>query len=110
MVLIKPNPRDDFEKMEMHDHGCQFMYENGDELVLMDNKTFEEHSVPSKLVDGNLSKLLESGTQVRLRMTAEGRPIMISSMPTIKCTVAEVQEGRETSDKKKFTRCLSTPF
>lgn len=77
------------------------MYENGGELVLMDNKTFEEHTVSSKLVDGNLARLLESGTQVKLRMTTDGRPIMISSMPTIKCTVAEVQEGRETSDKKK---------
>lgn len=100
MVQIKPNPRDDFEKMEMRDSACQFMYQNGDEYILMDNKTFEEYCVPAKLVDTNLAKVLESGTQVKFRQS-EGRPIMVSAGPTVKCTIAEVVDARETTDMKK---------
>lgn len=59
VVLIKPNSRDDFEKMEMKDYTSQFMYQNDNELVFMNTKTFEEYSVPSQLVDSNLLKLLE---------------------------------------------------
>lgn len=59
MVLIKPNARDDFEKMEMKDYISQFMYQNGDELIFMNTKTFDEYSVPSKIVESNLLKLLE---------------------------------------------------
>jgi translation elongation factor P/translation initiation factor 5A len=86
--------------MEMRDSACQFMYQNGDEYVLMDNKTFEEYNVPAKLVDPNLAKVLESGTQVKYRQS-DGRPIMISAGPTIKCTIADVIDARESSDMKK---------
>lgn len=77
------------------------MYQNGDEYVLMDNKTFEEYCVPARLVDPNLAKVLESGTIVKFRQSGEGRPIMISAGPTVKCTIAEVVDARETSDMKK---------
>lgn len=77
------------------------MYQNGDEYVLMDNKTFEEYCVPAKLMDPNLAKVLESGTIVKYRQSGEGRPIMISAGPTVRCTVSEVVDARETSDMKK---------
>ncbi len=84
----------------MNDFPCQFLYQNGDEFVLMNNKTLEEYSVPSRIVDANLAKLMEGGTQVKLRIS-KGQPVMISAGPTIKCTVSEVLEIRESSDKKK---------
>lgn len=89
--------------MEMHDSACQFLYQNGDEFVLMDSKTFEEYSVSSKLIDPNLVKLMEAGTQVKLRLS-EGRPIMVTGGQTLKCTVSEIQDSRESSDKKKYYR------
>ena len=123
-MLIKPNSRDDFEKMEMKDYTSQFMYQNDNELVFMNTKTFEEYSVPSQLVDSNLFKLLEGtfyldtyiyhklkfmllgGTPVKVRMS-ESKPIMVTSNPTIKCTVAEVTEAKDSSDaKKKYGRLL----
>lgn len=101
MVVIKPNPRDDFNKMEMTDKPCQFMYQNGDELVLMDTKTLEEYSVPMRYVDPNLAKLIEGGTQVKLRLN-EGKPVMVSAGQSVKCTVANVLDSRESTDKKKY--------
>jgi translation elongation factor P/translation initiation factor 5A len=105
VVVIKPNPRDDFNKMEMTDKPCQFMYQNGDEFVLMDTKTLEEYSVPVKYVDPNLARLIEGGTQVKLRLN-EGKPVMVSAGQSVKCTVANVIDNRESTDKKKYVHLM----
>lgn len=107
VVQIKPNPRDDFEKMDLNDAGCQFLYQNGDEFVFMNTKTFEEYNVDRKVIDPNLGKILESGTMVKLRLNGV-KPIMVTSTPTVKCTVTEVQDVREQSDKKKYELDLSS--
>ena len=87
--------------MEMIDSSCQFMYQNDEEFVLTSTKTLEEYSVPSRLVDVNLAKLLEGGTPVKLRLN-NGRPIMVTAGQSVKCTVANVIDSKEGSDKKKY--------
>lgn len=84
----------------MNDAVCQFMYGNEDEYVLMNSKTLEEYAVPSKLMDPSLAKLLEGGSQVKVRLSKD-RPVMVTAGATLKCTVAEVMDSRE-SDKKKY--------
>ena len=93
--------------MEMNDAVCQFMYGSDDEYVLMNSKTLEEYSVPSKLMDANLAKLLEGGSQVKVRLSKD-KPVMVTAGATLKCTVAEVMDSRE-SDKKKYCRHYQAP-
>jgi len=41
----------------------QFLYEEGDALVVMDNATFDQHNIPKRLF-GNAVKFLKEGTNV----------------------------------------------
>jgi len=52
----------------------QYLYEDGDVLVIMDNETFDQHNVPKKLF-GNAVKFLKEGMNVVVAFESE-EPIM----------------------------------
>jgi len=52
----------------------QYLYEDGDALVIMDNETFDQHNVPKKLF-GNAVKFLKEGMNVVVAFESE-EPIM----------------------------------
>jgi elongation factor P len=52
----------------------QYLYEDGDALVIMDNETFDQHNVPKKLF-GNPVKFLKEGMNVVVAFESD-EPIM----------------------------------
>ncbi|MFI5157313.1 MAG: elongation factor P [Sphingobacteriales bacterium] len=52
----------------------QYLYEDGDALVIMDNETFDQHNVPKKLF-GNAVKFLKEGMNVVVAFESD-EPIM----------------------------------
>ena len=59
-------------RVETNDY--QYLYEDGNDLVVMDNNTFEQHNVPNILF-GNAIKFLKEGMNVIVAFESE-EPIM----------------------------------
>ncbi len=95
-TTIKPTPRDTFEKLELRDVTFSFLYKADGRLHLSNSKTFEEVALPAKLLAASqLGDILEGGAEVRVRMSEDGRPLMIIGSPNYICTVASVVPGKE---------------
>jgi elongation factor P len=52
----------------------QYLYEDGDSLVVMDNATFDQHNIPKKLF-GNTVKFLKEGMNVMVSFESD-EPLM----------------------------------
>jgi len=61
-------------RVETNDY--QYLYEDGDQLVIMDNATYDQHNVPKALF-GNAVKFLKEGMNVIVAFESE-EPIMAS--------------------------------
>lgn len=85
--------------LELRDISCKFLYANGEELYLMDEKTYEELTIPKSAVKESTLNLLEDGMALKLRM-AQDKPIGVILPRITKCTVSEVIESTEGTDKK----------
>ncbi len=85
--------------LELRDVACKFLYANGDELNLMDEKTLEELIVPRSVVKESILNLLEDGMPLKIRM-AQDKPVGLVLPRITKCTVSEVIESSEGTDKK----------
>lgn len=77
-------------ELEMQDVAFQYLYETDGLVYLLNPKTLEEISVPTRLIQGNLAKLLEGGTAVKVRMNGDQPVLVHPSVRNIKCTVANV--------------------
>lgn len=86
--------------LELKDVACQFLYRADDSIVVLGEKTLEEHVLDVAVVGDKLLGLLEGGTLIRVRFSGD-KAIAATGNKHIKCTVAEVLETRETSDKRK---------
>jgi len=62
----------DIARVETSDY--QYLYEDGDSLVVMDNSTFDQHNVPKRLF-GTAVKFLKEGMNVIVAFESE-EPIM----------------------------------
>jgi elongation factor P len=62
----------DIARVETSDY--QYLYEDGKDLVIMDNVTFEQHNVP-KMLFGNAVKFLKEGMNVIVAFESD-EPIM----------------------------------
>jgi elongation factor P len=62
----------DIRRVETSDY--QYLYEDGDSLVVMDNATYDQHNVP-KMLFGNAVKFLKEGTNVIVAFESD-EPIM----------------------------------
>ena len=94
-----------FSGLELRDISCKFLYANGEELNLMDEKTYEELTIPKSVVKESTLNLLEDGMALKLRM-AQDKPIGLVLPRITKCTVSEVIESTEGTDKKYNQRNL----
>lgn len=65
----------------------------------MDEKTFEEISIAKNIVKESTYNLLEDGMSLKLRM-AQDKPVGLILPRITRCTVAEVLESHEGTDKK----------
>lgn len=106
LTTIKPSARDLFEskhcraipikgscnvvELEMQDVIFRYLYEANDLIYLLNPKTLEEVAVPSRLVQGNLARLLEGGAAVKVRMNGEQPLLVHPAVRNVKCTVAKV--------------------
>src|SRR3569623_668237 len=61
----------DIARVETNDY--QYLYEDGNDLVIMDNTTYEQHNVP-KFLFGNAVKFLKEGVNVIVAFES-GEPI-----------------------------------
>lgn len=80
---------DTVEKARLDQTTYQFLYEDGDNLVLMDNNTYEQQTVSKDLV-GDAINFLQDGMSVELE-SYEGKPIGISLPEFVTLTVVETE-------------------
>ena len=65
----------------------------------MDDKTFEEFTISKAMVKPETYNLLEDGLSLKMRF-AQDKPVGLVLPRIIKCTVVEVLESAEGTDKK----------
>ena len=94
-------------ELEMNDVSFQYLYTADGLAFLLNPKTLEEISLPIQLVSGGLAKVMEGGTEVKVRMSQE-KPILVHSpQRTLKCTVSEVLERRDGNHRLRFDSSAS---
>ena len=93
------------EDVRLENRPMQYLYEEGDSLVFMDNATFENYSV-GKDLSGDILKYIKEGDTVTI-MLYEDRPISVEPpmFVTLKVTYAEPGLKGDTSNnpQKKVT-------
>jgi elongation factor P len=76
------------ERVRLEEKECQFLYEEGGHLNLMDQETFEQTAIDQDLIGDSLP-FLQEGMTLTVQ-TYEGRPLMVRLPET---TVLEVVES-----------------
>jgi elongation factor P len=69
----------------------QYLYDAGDEVVFMDEATYEQFSLPRETVADDLQFLQPSASV--LLLTADGRPAGLQLPASVELTVAETEPG-----------------
>ena len=93
---------DTVEKVRLDTKDYQFLYEDGDMLVFMDQESYEQINLPSDLL-GDARPFLQDGMQVTLEMYDE-RPISVQLPDQIEATIVEadaVVKGQTASSSYK---------
>jgi len=93
---------DTVERVRLDTKEFQFLYEDGDMLVFMDNETFEQISLPSDLL-GDARPFLQDGMQVSLELW-EDKPISVQLPQQVEATIVEadaVVKGQTASSSYK---------
>ena len=85
--------------LEIKDSSCKYLYSTDSEIYLLDEKSFEEIVVSKALVKESTINLLEDGMSLKVRF-AQDKPVGLVLPRITKCTVAEVIESTEGTDKK----------
>jgi len=105
------------EKVRLEQKDFQFLYEQGDELVFMDNETYEQLSLQKDWV-GERSAFLQDGITVTVEMHEE-KPIGINLPDQVTLEVVETEpvvKGQTVSSSYKPSqlengvRCMVPPF
>jgi elongation factor P len=93
---------DTIEKVRLDTKDYQFLYEDGDQLVFMDQDTYEQINLPSDLL-GDAKAFLQDGMQVMLELWDE-RPISVELPSQVEATIVEadaVVKGQTASSSYK---------
>jgi elongation factor P len=80
-----------FARVHTEVKNVQYLYDSGDEVVFMDEETFEQFGLPRSGVEDELSFLQPSSTVQML--TVDGRPSGIQLPASVELTVAETEPG-----------------
>jgi len=70
---------------------AQYLYDSGDEVVFMEDKTYEQFSLPRKSVAEEL-EFIPPSTSVQI-LTVDGRPAGLQLPSSIELAVAETEPG-----------------
>ncbi|MFC3099323.1 elongation factor P [Altererythrobacter lauratis] len=93
---------DTVERVRLDTKDYQFLYEDGDQLVFMDQDTYEQINLPSDLL-GDARPFLQDGMQVMLELWDE-RPISVELPSQVEATIVEadaVVKGQTASSSYK---------
>ena len=93
---------DTIERVRLDTKDYQFLYEDGDMLVFMDQDTYEQITLPSDLL-GDARPFLQDGMQVSLELWDE-KPISVALPSQIEATIVEadaVVKGQTASSSYK---------
>lgn len=93
---------DTIERVRLDTKEFQFLYEDGDMLVFMDNDTYEQITLPADLL-GDARPFLQDGMQVTLELW-EDRPISVDLPAQVEALIVEadaVVKGQTASSSYK---------
>ncbi len=93
---------DTVEKVRLDTKDYNFLYEDGDQLVFMDQDTFEQINLPADLL-GDARPFLQDGMQVSLELWDE-RPISVALPGQVEAMIVEadaVVKGQTASSSYK---------
>ncbi|MFN4039901.1 MAG: elongation factor P [Erythrobacter sp.] len=93
---------DTVEKVRLDTKDFQFLYAEGDDLVFMDNDTYEQIMLPGDLL-GDARPFLQDGMQVALELWDE-KPISVELPAQVEATIVEadaVVKGQTASSSYK---------
>ena len=99
---IRFRSADTVEKVRLDTKDYNFLYEDGDQLVFMDQDTFEQINLPSDLL-GDARPFLQDGMQVSLELWDE-RPISVELPSQVEAMIVEadaVVKGQTASSSYK---------
>jgi elongation factor P len=80
-----------FPRVHTEVKNVQYLYDSGDEVVFMDEETFEQFGLPRSSVEDELAFLQPSSTVQML--TVDGRPGGIQMPSSVELAVAETEPG-----------------
>ena len=80
-----------FPRVITETKSVQYLYDSGDEVVFMDEQTYEQISLPRGAVTEALA-YLEPSSSVQL-LTVDGRPTGVQLPASVELTVAETEPG-----------------
>ncbi len=80
-----------FQRMHTEVKNAQYLYDSGDEVIFMEDETYEQFSLPRKSVAEELEFIPQS-TSVQI-LTVDGRPAGLQLPSSIELAVAETEPG-----------------
>jgi elongation factor P len=80
-----------FARVHTETKSVQYLYDSGDEVVFMDEQSYEQISLPRESVSDALA-YLEPSNSVQL-LTVDGRPAGVQMPASVELTVAETEPG-----------------
>jgi elongation factor P len=80
-----------FQRMHTEVKNAQYLYDSGDDVVFMEDDTFEQFSLPRKSVADELAYIPPS-TSVQI-LTVDGKPSGLQLPSSIELSVAETEPG-----------------
>ena len=80
-----------FQRMHTEVKSAQYLYDSGDDVVFMEDETYEQFSLPRTSVAEDL-QFIPPSTQVQV-LTVDGKPSGLQLPSSIELTVAETEPG-----------------
>jgi elongation factor P len=80
-----------FQRMHTEVKSAQYLYDSGDDVVFMEDETYEQFSLPRNSVAEDL-QFIPPSTQVQV-LTVDGKPSGLQLPSSIELTVAETEPG-----------------
>lgn len=99
---VRFRSQDTIERVRLDTKDFQFLYAEGDDLVFMDNDTYEQITLPGDLL-GDARPFLQDGMQVALELWDE-KPISVELPAQVEATIVEadaVVKGQTASSSYK---------
>jgi elongation factor P len=80
-----------FQRMHTEVKSAQYLYDSGDEVIFMEDETYEQFSLPRKSVAAEL-EFIPPSTSVQI-LTVDGKPSGLQLPSSIELSVTETEPG-----------------